>query len=333
VTRLDDFAANDDFTVDGEAGMISHVFERIGPGGKVAVEFGAGDGQSCSNTARLWRQQDWSAVLIEPDPKTFAELEGNALPFDTTCVQGFVRPTGPWSIAVRLDDLGVGPVDLMSIDVDGDDYFILRELRCRPRVIVAEFNPTIPPHVEAHQRELGETFGASLLALVRVAAPLGYRFVGASRCNAFFVLEPEAAAFAEYETNPQVLFPADRFCYAVTDFHGRVVLCGEPLPWQAKEPYVLPVEASTYVSPVTNSPQHLRRGFESVWGPAWWPSPAGLTPEALAELLVRPRPPLVCIDVTSAVVETRAWMVEVAADHGYRSLVAGSVLGLVDEKR
>lgn len=330
MTRLDEFASNDSFTQFGEAGCLNHILERVGVRSRTCVEFGAGNGQSCSNTARLWRDEGWKALLIEPDPQRFAELEGNALPFDTICRQGFVRPEGHDSIGVILDDCKdeIDSVDLMSIDVDGDDVFILEAMTCTPRVIVVEFNPTIPPHVEMRQRELGESFGASLLAIVRLASRIGYRFIGATRCNAFLVAEPEAAAFNDYETDIDVLFPREGFTYAVSDYQGRVVLVGQPLPWEAKEPYVLPLEASTNVMPVTKTPQHIRRGFESLFGPAWWLTPDGLNSARLVELLVDTRPPLVCIDLTSSP-EAATWITSEAEGQNYRVVQAGAVLGLI----
>lgn len=331
--RLDSVFDNDTWTHDGEAGAINHIFERIGVGSRTAVEFGAGDGLSWSNTARLWRDEGWKALLIEPDPQRFAELEGNALPFDTICRQGFVQPDGPDSIAEILQDYGdIDVVDFMSIDIDGNDHFILQSLACRPRVLVVEFNPTVPPHVDIRQAQLGESFGASLLAIVRLGQSRGYRFVGATRCNAFFVVEEEAAPFDGYETDINVLFPREQYTYAVSDYQGRVALVGQPLPWDAKEPYVLPLDASTNVMPVTNSPQHLRRGFESLWGSAWWLTPDGLSAAKLEELLGGTRPRLVCIDLSTAAPQSFDWMYGSAAAHRYRAITYGPVLGLIAEE-
>lgn len=335
MTRLDQFASNDDYTLDGEAGIIAHIFDHIGPGSKVAVEFGAGDGESCSNTAQLWRNQEWQAVLVEPNPGYFQDLEGNANPFNTICQQKALTPTGPDSISALLDDLGIGAVDFMSIDVDGDDYLIFQGMTCRPRVVCIEFNPTVPSHIALRQTELGQTFGSSLLSIVRLGISLGYRFVGASRCNAFFVIEAEAGPFNTYETNPETLFPVTSFTYAVTDYLGRVVLCGQPLPWQAKEPYVLPLDASTNVIPITVSPQHIRRGFESLWGPAMWvssASPNGLTQRLLNLILKEQRPPLVCVDLSNEAPETKAWLLGVGEPHNYKTIVAGPVMGLIQQE-
>lgn len=329
--RLDQFGWNK-YSQFGEDGCVDHIFGIIRPLSELCVEFGAGDGSSCSNTAHLWRELGWHGVLVEPDHGRFDDLEGNALPFSTTCVRSFVTPSGPNSISEILANYGatgIIDVDFMSIDVDGDDYSILRELVVRPRVIAIEFNPTIPPHVEMRQTRLGEVFGASLLAIVRLAEAMGYQFVGATYCNAFFVTAAEAGPFLEYETNLEVLFPAGNYTYAVTDFSGRIVLCGKDLPWGARAPYVLPLECSTQVILPTDSAQQIRRGFESVWGPAIWTTPAGLNGERLHQMLVQ-LPPLICLDYTNiADLETVAWIAAEAEAAGYRTHLVGRVLGLI----
>lgn len=330
MTRLDDFASNDAHTVDGEAGLINHIFEQIGIRSRVAVEFGAGDGDSCSNTARLWRDEKWFGFLVEADSNRFRDLQANASSYDTECRQTLLSPSGPNSISKLLKDSKITDIDFMSIDIDGDDYFILRGLECKPRVICIEFNPTIPPHVEVKQAKVGESFGASLLAIVRLAGSIGYQFVGASRCNAFLVKATEARPFDSYETDLEVLFPANAFTYAISDYHGRVVLCGQPLPWQAKEPYVLPLDASTNIFPVTTSAQHLRTGFESLWGPAWWLSAVGLSKERLTRLLCEKRP-LVCVDLTGSNPDATTWIGDTARSHNYVTLPVGPILGLVSK--
>lgn len=327
--RLNAFASNVTSQF-GEDGCLAHILEQIGGAKhKTCVEFGAGDGMSCSNTARLWQTEGWRALLIEPDRISFEVLEGNARLFDTVCRQAFVTPKGPQSIGEVMEAEGFDSVDFMSIDVDGDDYEILSALDVRPRVISVEFNPTVPPHMELRQADLGGTFGASLLAFIRLAPKIHYRFVGATYCNAFLVDEIEAAPFNGYEVDPIVLLGPENFTYAVTDFSGRLVLAGRSLPWDAKDPYVLPLESSTNVILPTNSAQQLRRGFESLWGPAMWLSPNGLSPEKLQAILaVLPR--LVCIDVSTAAAETVASFETAAATAGYRHLHVGQVLGLIN---
>lgn len=327
MTRLSDYAFNINSQF-GEDGMIEHIFNLIGEGDKTCVEYGAGDGQSCSQTANLWRERGWKAVLVEPDVGRYEALEGNALPFGAICVRKMLAIDGDESISQLLIDHKIEQVDFLSIDIDGDDYFHLRHLKCRPRVISVEFNPTIPPHMELRQTEPGGTFGASARSLISVAEALGYAFVGASYCNVFFVLRPEAGPFQGYVTDLGILFPPEQYTYAVTDFAGRTTLCGQPLPWGAREPYVRPLTASTNLFPATDSPQQVRRGFESIWGPCRWLTPDGMSPERFDQVLNEGNV-LVCVDLWNANIEAMGWMWVSATDKGYEVIFHARVLGLV----
>ena len=75
----------------------------------------------------------------------------------------------------------------MSIDIDGNDYHILDNLICQPRVICVEYNPTIPFWIDCYQEEEHYQFGASLKALNRLAIGKGYFLVSVTDTNLFFV--------------------------------------------------------------------------------------------------------------------------------------------------
>ena len=101
-----------------------------------------------------------------------------------------------------------GDIGLLSIDVDGNDYWLWEAIdTVSPRIVVCEFNSTFGPehlitvpyssefsHVEAHHSCL--YFGASLPALVELGRQKGYRFVGCEShgANAFFVREDVAGS-------------------------------------------------------------------------------------------------------------------------------------------
>lgn len=323
----------DTYSQFGEDGMIAHLLDVIGVEHRVAVEFGASDGISCSNTARLWRDQGWKALLIEPDHQRFEELEGNAGPFDTICRRALVTPTGPVSIDALLAEHDIDGVDYMSIDIDGDDYWIFEAMTARPRIVSIEFNPTIPPHLSVRPGYLGQTIGSSAKALVDLAAERGYRFVGASYCNVFLVDQAEAAGrFDRYETNLERLFEPFRYTYAVTDFEGRITLLGQPMPWQPTVPFVEPIGTSAVMTHVTTNPQEIRRGFESKWGPALWLPAAGLNEETFGRYLAD-GPQLICVDITQIrhVMndEPYQWIWSLSKTAGYRTMIAGPVLALV----
>ena len=90
-----------------------------------------------------------------------------------------------------------GEIDLMSIDIDFNDYWVWKAIEIvDPRVVVIEYNAGLHPPLSLTvpyqpNRSGGGTnfFGASLEALVRLGAVKGYRIVGCniSGSNAFFV--------------------------------------------------------------------------------------------------------------------------------------------------
>jgi hypothetical protein len=116
----------------------------------------------------------------------------------------------------------------LSIDVDGDDYYILEGLEeLKPRLIVCEFNPTIPPYMDLIS-EKGNYFGCSALSLVKLAERKGYRLIAASDTNCFFVRAEDSGKFASYENNLELLMTRKHLTYFVTGFDGDYILSKEP---------------------------------------------------------------------------------------------------------
>ena len=249
--------AHDRYSQGGEDGVMEMILGRLRIEQGVCVEFGAADGLSCSNTANLWLNHDWTAVLIEADEALHHRCVDNVTRAfgapvvtqrgDTTEIRhapdperdtrvSFVavvhRAVGrPATIDAILDDAGIDHVDVMSIDVDGDDYWIMAGLTRRPTVLVVEFNPTVPPHLDVRPRGPGNRMGVGILTLIRTAADRGYAFIGITGANAWFVPVERADVFGDLEVDPQVLLPPERFMYLATDQTGRMVPMGRRPEW------------------------------------------------------------------------------------------------------
>ena len=95
-----------------------------------------------------------------------------------------------------------GEIDLLSLDLDGVDFWIWKAITCiNPRVVVVEFNCLVPADVSVaipydrsfcvgdHEAQRPGYLNASLAAWVKLAREKGYRLVGRNRnaVNAFFV--------------------------------------------------------------------------------------------------------------------------------------------------
>ena len=130
-----------------------------------------------------------------------------------------------------------GEIDLLSIDIDGDDYYIFDSLEhLRPRVVVCEYNPTIPPDIDLYA-DCGSYFGASITAISRVAESKGYSLVAITDTNGIFVLKSLTAPFHQFETRFDRIKLTKHLTYLVTSFAGDFTRCGTT-PFGVGIPYV-----------------------------------------------------------------------------------------------
>jgi hypothetical protein len=215
----------------GEDGVIEEIFNRIGTQSKFCIEFGAWDGKHLSNTWDLWHNKGWSALLIEQNKETYYKLTDSLKEFPKAkAVNRFVRATGKDSldqILPKYVDTNAG-IDLLSIDIDSDDYYIFEGLKnFRPRVIVIEHNPTIPPQIELIQKP-GEYFGCSALALDNLAKQKGYILAHMCGTNCIFVDEKDFPKLGINKKTVFDLFPYDLLTYVITSPNGSAFLSREP---------------------------------------------------------------------------------------------------------
>ena len=175
----------------GEDGIIERIMELLNPSQRFCVEFGAWDGKLHSNCFNLLKNKDWSGIMIEANKDKYRELQSTYAGRDNVrTVNEYVDFEGANALDELLDKFGA-PRDfgLLSIDVDGCDYYIWESLaRFSPEVVVIEFNPTVPNDVLFIQtRSFDVNHGCSLLALVIMGKRKGYELAVCTAWNAFFV--------------------------------------------------------------------------------------------------------------------------------------------------
>jgi hypothetical protein len=138
-------------SLSGEDGIIEKIFQTIPAANRWCMEFGAWDGKLYSNTHLLMQKAGWSGVFVEADRDRFRDLintySGNPVAHCLNCFVSFLGENSLDSVLART------PIpkdfDLLSIDIDGNDYHVWESLLTyQPRVVIVEFNHTIPSHVE-----------------------------------------------------------------------------------------------------------------------------------------------------------------------------------------
>ena len=185
----------------GEDGILAEIFRIIGAQNKWCVEFGAWDGVFLSNTCNLIRNAGWSAVMIEGNPERCDQIRenypGNNKVIPLCAMIGFEK--GVDTIDYHLATTPIPKnFDLLSIDVDGIDWHIWESIvEYRPRVVVIEFNPTVPNSVVFIQdRDMSINEGCSAAALVELAKTKGYELIAVTNGNCFFAVKEEFDKFA-----------------------------------------------------------------------------------------------------------------------------------------
>ena len=199
------------FSQNGEDGILAEIFRRIGVRGGGFAEFGASDGVE-GNAAFPAQVLGWPGALFEADEAAFASLERRYRGTDRVrTVHAAVEPD---TVEALFAAAGVPEEpDLLSIDVDGNDYWIWRALeRFRPRVVVVEYNgdldprePLVQPYTAGWRWDHTSGYGASLAALEALATEKGYRLVHTELAgvNAFFVREEEAGPLPSGDEVPR----------------------------------------------------------------------------------------------------------------------------------
>ena len=221
----------------GEDGIIEIIFKIIRTNSKLCVEFGAWDGFHLSNTANLWTN-GWKGILIEGNKRRFNHLCSNVKKFNCICINAFVERNGNNSLESLLTNHGISEqVDLLSIDIDGNDYYIFESLKeIRPRVIICEYNPTIPAEIEL-LAEYDNYFGCSVASLNNLAIRKGYALVAITQTNCIFVLKEFEILFQEFETRLKYIKNDNFIRYLITSYSGDYVLSKGELAYGVSFPY------------------------------------------------------------------------------------------------
>jgi len=174
----------------GEDGIIEHIFKVLTPKHKYCVEFGAWDGKVLSNCYNLIKNNGWRGAMIEANTDKFQELKHTYAGHDVAKVNQFVHFDGEGKLDNILASVGAPKdFDILSIDIDGCDYYIWESLtEYAPEVVVVEFNGTIPNDVIFVQEKSFEVNqGSSLLAFIDLGKRKGYELIVATWGNAIFV--------------------------------------------------------------------------------------------------------------------------------------------------
>ena len=192
------------FSQFGEDGIINYLTEKIPIENKFFIEFGI-ENYNEASTRFLMMNKNWGGLVMDGSEKNICYVKKREYFWrnDLTAISRFITKENINSIINKmLTELAVNPdIGLLSIDIDGVDYWVLKEINCiEPVIIVCEYNsvfgnktPLTVPYDEKfirgnyHYSNL--YWGANLKSFEIMLNQRGYIYVGSNVQNniAFFV--------------------------------------------------------------------------------------------------------------------------------------------------
>lgn len=184
----------------GEDGIIQHLIRTVPIAQRIFVEFGV-ENYTEANTRFLLTNNNWSGLILDGSEDNIRAVKKEAIYWrhNLKAVAAFITRE---NINTLLRDNGLsGEIGLLSVDVDGNDYWIWESIDVvNPALVVVEYNARFGPEravtvpydaafVRSTAHHSMIYYGASLAAFVALGRRKGYDFVGANTAgnNAFFV--------------------------------------------------------------------------------------------------------------------------------------------------
>jgi hypothetical protein len=184
----------------GEDGILEWLIQNLPIRSKRFVEFGVENYRE-ANTRFLLQNRNWKGLVMDGGADNIAALRAESLywRYDLTAACEFIT-------AENINDLLTkhgfdGGLAVLSIDIDGNDYWVLESITvAEASILVCEYNPILgdvwpiavpyrPDFERFAAHSSGLYFGSSIKALQELASRKGYEFIGTNSngINAFFV--------------------------------------------------------------------------------------------------------------------------------------------------
>lgn len=198
----------------GEDGIIEWLVHNLSDVPESFIEFGV-ENYCEANTKFLMFHRNWRGLVIDGSQANIGSVRA-----DETFWRHDLSAKADFITAENINELIIasgfeGEIGLLSIDIDGNDYWVWKAITSvRPLIVIIEYNavfgdllPLSIPYdgsfnwAKAHPSTL--YFGASIRALCDLAVEKGYTFVGtnSSGCNAFFIRNDNASTISKLIEN------------------------------------------------------------------------------------------------------------------------------------
>jgi len=165
------------FAEHGEEGILKHIFEKIGFGkNKFVLDIGAGHQEIGSSTVWLRKEYKLNSLLFDCHPRQSM----------SNIIKDFLTKENILSLLENHN--APNNIDMLNVDIDGNDYWILKEILDSKKysfnLIMVEINPNIPhdktyvmPYNGGARKHRNINYGAGLAAFDKLLSQYGYKLL------------------------------------------------------------------------------------------------------------------------------------------------------------
>lgn len=177
------------FSQNGEDGITDYLTRQLNSSNRYFVEIGSSDGIE-NNTAWFAIAKKYSGMMVEGDKKLSNRSKQNMAQFNLGIKSENIFISRE-NIEQFINLLSYKNPDLFSLDIDGNDYYVMKSLfdkNLRPKICIVEYNSAFGPdkiltipykpdfnYLSAHVS--GIYYGVSISAWKKLFLEQGYKFV------------------------------------------------------------------------------------------------------------------------------------------------------------
>lgn len=204
-----------------EDGIIQEIFDRLGIKQGRFCEIGVANGLECNSLYLI--HKGWRGWWIEGDPNQREPIQNKFEPLLKNARLklhvDFVTAENINSLFAKCE-LDNQELDFISIDIDGNDIYVMAAMNSYPKVICIEYNAKFPPPISKkpvydpnNKWKFTDYMGASLVAITEVAHKKGYTLVATNIAgsNAFFVRDDLTKNLFCSNTSAEYLYNPPRY--------------------------------------------------------------------------------------------------------------------------
>ncbi|MGA2812124.1 MAG: hypothetical protein ABSG16_12035 [Candidatus Acidiferrum sp.] len=220
------------FSQNDEDGITLELLRRIGLSDGVFAELGVGNG--LENNTLVLAAAGWSGFWVGGEDLSFDFNPHKTLQLNFTYQKQWIKLSNIVELCKEsLKTIRRSACDLISLDLDGNDYYLVEELLTSgflPKVFIVEYNAKFPPPIkfkiaydDNHRWAEDDYFGASIAEFYQLFQAHDYFLAccNITGVNAFFIRNEFKSVFPDIPSSLEAIYASPKYYLYGLDVSGH----------------------------------------------------------------------------------------------------------------